>query len=427
MTVVAVIGGQWGDEGKGKIVDMLAEKARYVVRFSGGDNAGHTVVNPLGEFKLRLTPSGIFYEGTISVIGNGVALNPKILIEEIEELNSRGVDTSRLFVSDRTHLIMPYHILMEGLEEDSRGANAIDTTRKGIGPAYADKVARNGIRAGDLLDKKALRKRLEMIVGFKNRIITRVYGRDPLLAEDIYKQYCDYGERLAPMIRDTTALLGDAIERGEPILLEGAQGVLLDPDFGTYPFATSSSPLAGGACLGSGLGPGRLTHVVGVFKAFQTRVGAGPMPTELKDEIGDAIREYGQEFGTVTRRPRRCGWFDAVAARLSRRVNDFDMIAITRLDILDRFPRLKICTSYKVDGQVIRDFPASIATLEKCQPVYEEVPGWETPTANARIFKELPVKAQRYVHKLEDLIGAHASLISVGPRREQTIIRKSIF
>jgi adenylosuccinate synthase len=427
MTVVAVIGGQWGDEGKGKIVDMLAEKAKYVVRFSGGDNAGHTVVNPQGEFKLRLTPCGIFYPGTTSIIGNGVVLNPKVLFEEIDELNSRGVDTSRLVISDRTHLIMPYHIVMEGLEEESRGSDAIGTTRKGIGPAFTDKVARNGIRAGDLLDKAALLKRLTMIVNLKNRIITRVFGGEPLPVEDIYRQYCEYADRMAPMIRDTTALLSDAMARGDSILLEGAQGVLLDPDFGTYPFATSSSPLAGGACLGSGLGPGRLTHVVGVFKAFQTRVGAGPMPTELLDDIGDAIREYGQEFGTVTGRSRRCGWFDAVAARLSRQVNDFDMLAITRLDILDKLPRLKICTAYKVDGQIIKDFPSSIGTLEKCQPVYEEMPGWEKPTGDVRIFKELPFKAQKYVHKLEELVGAHASLISVGPRREQTIVRKSIF
>jgi adenylosuccinate synthase len=427
MTVAAVIGGQWGDEGKGKIVDMLAEKARYVVRFSGGDNAGHTVVNPLGEFKLRLTPSGIFYPGATSVIGNGVVLNPKVLLEEIDDLNARGVDTSRLFISNRTHLIMPYHFVMEGLEEESRGGKAIGTTRKGIGPAYSDKVARNGIRAGDLLDKEALLDRLTMIVNFKNRIITRVFGREPLLVEDIYREYCGYADRLAPMICDTTELLGAALERNEPVLLEGAQGVLLDPDFGTYPYSTSSSPLAGGACLGSGLGPGQLTHAIGVFKAFQTRVGAGPMPTELKDDIGDAIREYGQEFGTVTGRPRRCGWFDAVAARLSCQINAFDMLAITRLDILDRLPRLKICTAYKIDGQVIKRFPASITILEKCQPVYEEMPGWETPTGNVRIFKELPFKAQKYVRKLEELIGCHACLISVGPRREQTIVRKSIF
>ena len=427
MPVAAVIGAQWGDEGKGKIVDMLAEKAKYVVRFSGGDNAGHTVVNPLGEFKLRLTPSGIFYPGTISIIGNGVVLNPGVLIKEIEELNSRGVDTSRLFISDRAHLIMPYHILIEGLEEDSLGGKAIGTTLKGIGPAYADKVARIGIRVGDLLDKEVLRERLSLALDYKNRIITRVFGKSPLSFDEIYSQYCQYADRLSPLFCDTTVILAAALDRDEPILLEGAQGVLLDPDFGTYPYATSSSPLAGGACLGSGLGPTQVTHVLGVFKAYQTRVGAGPMPTELKDETGDAIREYGQEYGTVTRRPRRCGWFDAVAARLSKRVNGFDSVAITRIDVLDKLPRLKICTGYKINGDTIENFPSSAATLAKCQPVYEELPGWEKPTSGVRIFKELPTKAQRYIRRLEELIGCQASLISIGQRREQTIVRKSIF
>jgi len=427
MPVAAVIGAQWGDEGKGKIVDMLAEKAKYVVRFSGGDNAGHTVVNPFGEFKLRLTPSGIFYPDTTSVIGNGVVLNPAVLLSELEELNSRKVDTSRLYISDRTHLIMPYHIAIEGMEEDSLGNNAIGTTRKGIGPAYVDKMARTGIRAGDLLDKEVLRERLTLALEYKNKIITKVFRKEPLSFDEIYSQYCEYADRLSPLICDTTAMLAAALERNEPIILEGAQGTLLDPDFGTYPYATSSSPMAGSACSGSGLGPNQLTHILGVFKAFQTRVGAGPMPTELHDETGDAIREYGQEYGTVTRRPRRCGWFDAVAARLSKRVNGFTSIAITRLDVLDKMPRLKICTGYKIEGETIESFPASAAILGKCQPVYEEVTGWEKPTDGVRIFSELPTKAQRYVKRLEELIGCQASLISIGQRREQTIVRKSIF
>ncbi len=427
MPVAAVIGAQWGDEGKGKIVDMLAEKAKYVVRFSGGDNAGHTVVNPFGEFKLRLTPSGIFYPDTTSVIGNGVVLNPAVLLSELEELNSRKVDTSRLYISDRTHLIMPYHIAIEGMEEDSLGNNAIGTTRKGIGPAYVDKMARTGIRTGDLLDKEVLRERLTLALEYKNKIITKVFRKEPLSFDEIYSQYCEYADRLSPLICDTTAMLAAALERNEPIILEGAQGTLLDPDFGTYPYATSSSPMAGSACSGSGLGPNQLTHILGVFKAFQTRVGAGPMPTELHDETGDAIREYGQEYGTVTRRPRRCGWFDAVAARLSKRVNGFTSIAITRLDVLDKMPRLKICTGYKIEGETIESFPASAAILGKCQPVYEEVTGWEKPTDGVRIFSELPTKAQRYVKRLEELIGCQASFISIGQRREQTIVRKSIF
>jgi adenylosuccinate synthase len=427
MPVVAVIGAQWGDEGKGKIVDMLAEKARYVVRFSGGDNAGHTVVNPLGEFKLRLTPSGIFYPGVTSIIGNGVVINPAVLNSEIDELNSRGIDTSRLCISDRAHLIMPYHILLEGLEEEALGGKAIGTTRKGIGPAFADKVARTGIRAGDLLDKEVLRDRLASALEYKNKIITKVYGKDPLSLDDIFKQYCQYAERWAPFICDTTGILAQALERNEPILLEGAQGVLLDPDFGTYPFATSSSPMAGGACLGAGISPNRLTHILGVFKAFQTRVGAGPMPTELNDEIGETIRERGHEYGTVSGRPRRCGWFDTIAARLSARLNGFQSLAITRLDILDVLPFIKICVGYKLDGKTIDNFPANVTVLEKCQPVYEELPGWEKPISDVRKFKDLPPNAQRYVKRLEELIGCPSSLISVGKSREQTIVRKSIF
>jgi adenylosuccinate synthase len=427
MPVVAVIGAQWGDEGKGKIVDMLSEKARYVVRFSGGDNAGHTVVNPQGEFKLRLTPSGIFYPAVISIIGNGVVVNPAVLNQEVDMLNSRGVDTSRLRISDRAHLIMPYHIVLEGLEEQALGSKAIGTTLKGIGPAFADKIARNGIRAGDLLDMAVFRDRLATVLEQKNRILAGVYGKPPLSLNDIYRQYSAYAERWAPCICDTTALLSAAVARDENILLEGAQGVLLDPDFGTYPFGTSSSPTAGGACLGAGIAPGKITHALGVFKAFQTRVGAGPMPTELNDEIAETIRARGKEYGTVSGRPRRCGWFDAVAARLSARINGYNSVAITRLDILDVLPQLKICTDYEIDGRRVHDFPASVAVLGKCRPVYEEMPGWQKPTAGIRLFKDLPVNARKYIKRLEELIGCPASLISVGQHRDQTIVRKSVF
>jgi len=427
MPVVAVIGAQWGDEGKGKMVDMLAEKASYVVRFSGGDNAGHTVVNPHGEFKLRLTPSGIFYKGVTSIIGNGVVINPAVLNSEVDNLKSRGIDTSRLLISDRAHLIMPYHILIEGLEEDALGSKAIGTTRKGIGPAFADKVARTGIRAGDLLEKAVLKDRLATVLENKNKILTAVYGVAALSFDDIYHQYCQYADRWAPYICDTSAILAAAIDKNEPVLLEGAQGFLLDPDFGTYPFATSSSPQAAGACLGAGIPPNRLNHILGVFKAFQTRVGAGPMPTELNDEISELIRQRGHEYGTVSGRARRCGWFDAVAARLSARINGFTSIIITRLDILDVMPMLKICTDYELDGKTVDYFPASIAALEKCRPVYEELPGWEKPTGDVRFFKDLPLNARRYIKRLEELIGCPASLISVGQRREQTIVRKSVF
>ncbi len=309
MPALAVIGAQWGDEGKGKVVDLLAEKAKVVVRFSGGDNAGHTVVNPFGKFALQLVPCGIFYPETTCIIGNGVVVNPAVLIKEIELLNQRGVTTNNLVISDRANLIMPYHILFDGLEEESRGGKAIGTTRKGIGPAFADKVARLGIRAGDLLDKEAFRERLRTILDYKNTILNKVYGKKPLLLDEIYNQYCQYGERLAPHIRDTTIMLEEALNRGEAVLLEGAQGTLLDPDFGTYPYVTSSSPMAGGSALGAGIGPIRINTVLGVFKAFCSRVGAGPMPTELKDNTGDLLRERGHEYGTVSGRPRRCGWF----------------------------------------------------------------------------------------------------------------------
>ncbi len=426
MSVIAVIGAQWGDEGKGKVVDLLAQKARVVVRFSGGDNAGHTVINPYGEFRLHLIPSGIFSSQAVCIIGNGVVINPAVLIDEIDQLNQRGVDTSRLFISDRAHLIMPYHILLDGLEEESRAGKAIGTTRKGIGPAYADKTARLGIRTGDLLDKEGLLERLRLILDYKNIILTKVYGVSPLSLDEVYSQYCQYGERLASYIRETTIMLEEALNREELVLLEGAQGALLDPDFGTYPYTTSSSPLAGGGCLGAGLGPTRLSRLLGVFKAYCTRVGGGPMPTELKDETGDLIRERAHEYGTTTGRPRRCGWFDAVAARFSTRINGFTGAAITRLDILDTFSYLKVCVGYKLDGQTIDYFPSSVATLDKCQPIYEELPGWQASTSYIREYEQLPVEARQYLTRLEELISCPIDIISVGAERDQTIQKMPI-
>jgi len=426
MPVIAIIGGQWGDEGKGKVVDLLAQKAGVVVRFSGGDNAGHTVVNPLGMFRLHLIPSGIFSPDTVCIIGNGVVINPAVLIDEIDQLNQHGVDTTRLFISDRAHLIMPYHILLDGLEEESRGGKALGTTRKGVGPAFTDKAARLGIRSGDLLDKGALLERLRFILDYKNTILTKIYGINPLSLDDVYGQYCQYGERLAPYIRETTIMVEEALSRDELVLLEGAQGALLDPDFGTYPYTTSSSPLAGGGCLGAGLGPTRISRILGVFKAYCTRVGSGPMPTELKDETGVMIRERAHEYGTTTGRPRRCGWFDAIAARFSNRINGFTGAAITRLDILDTLPHLKICIAYELDGHIIDYFPSNVATLERCQPIYEELPGWQTTTTNIREYDKLPLQAQRYLTRLGELISCPVNLICVGPEREQTIIKTPI-
>ena len=421
MPVIAVIGAQWGDEGKGKVVDLLAEKARVVVRFSGGNNAGHTVVNPLGLFRLHLVPSGIFHSEVICLISNGVVIDPGVLLEEIDLLKKGDIEVSKLYISDRAHLIMPYHILLDSLEEEARGARAIGTTRKGVGPAYVDKTARLGIRTGDLLDKEALLNRLRLVLDYKNSILTKVYGVKPLSLDEVYTQYCHYGERLAPFIRETELIVQEALDRDELVLLEGAQGAMLDLDFGTYPYVTSCSPMVGGACTGLGLGPTRIKHVLGVFKAYTTRVGGGPMPTELKDETCELIRERAHEYGTTTGRPRRCGWFDAVAARFSAQINGFNAAALTKLDILDAFPSLKICTAYKVDGAIYNRPPASSTLLERCQPVYQELPGWKSATSHIRHYDELPTQAQSYVKKLEELIGCPVSLISVGERREQTI------
>ncbi len=426
MPIIAVIGAQWGDEGKGKVVDLLAEKAQVVVRFSGGDNAGHTVVNHYGEFGLHLIPSGIFYPGVTCIIGNGVAINPEVLLSEIDQLQGREVDTSSLFISDRAHLIMPYHTLLDGLEEQSRGGKAIGTTRKGIGPAFADKTARLGIRVGDLLDKEAFRERLRPILEHKNTILTRIYGVEPLSLDEIYYQYCQYGERLAPLTRETTTMLAEALDNNKLVILEGAQGTLLDPDFGTYPYTTSSSPLAGGGCVGAGVGPTKIDRVLGIFKSYCTRVGGGPMPTELNDETGSLIRERAHEYGTTTGRARRCGWFDGVAARYSSRINGLTNIALTRLDVLDVLPRIKICVGYKLDGKTLDYFPGSITTLAKCQPVYEELPGWQSPTSDVRDYEKLPAQARQYLTRVEELASCPVSIISVGARREQTIHKAPI-
>lgn len=425
MPAIAVIGAQWGDEGKGKIIDLLAEKAKVVIRFSGGDNAGHTVINHFGKFAMHLIPCGIFYPHTTCIIGNGVALNPVVLFNEMDYLSSQGVhDFSRLLISDRTNLIMPYHLLIESLEEKALGNQAIGTTGKGIGPAFTDKVARYGIRAGDLLNPEHFKERLGQVLEMKNRIITKAYGGSAFALENVYNEYMEYAKRLAPHIKDTTAIIDEALKRGEPVMLEGAQGTLLDPDFGTYPFGTSSSPM----CLvGAGIGPSKIKRVYGVFKAYCTRVGNGPMPTELKGKMGETLRDMAQEFGATTGRPRRCGWFDGVAARYSSRVNGFTGAIITRLDILDSFPKVNICTGYKLDGKTIDYFPGDISMLERCQPVYEELPGWVTPISDVRKFAKLPLNARRYVKRLEEVCECPVKLISVGPVREQTIFRGEMY
>jgi adenylosuccinate synthase len=426
MPAIAVIGGQWGDEGKGKVIDLLAEKANVVVRFSGGNNAGHTVINRFGEFRMHLIPSGIFYPGVVCLIGNGVVIDPAALLSEVETLTKHNISVKNLVISDRAHLIMPYHILLDGLEEKARGKGAIGTTLKGVGPAFVDKTARRGIRVCDLLDKETFKRRLSQVLEHKNSLLTRLYDTPPLSLDEIYQKYCQYAEQIAPFVRETDVILREALKKGEKVMLEGAQGSMLDLDFGTYPYVTSAT--VGGTSLATGLGIGamKIDGVVAVFKAYTTRVGGGPFPTELLDECGNLIRERAHEYGTTTGRPRRCGWFDGVVARYSAEINGLTSIAITRFDILDTFPTIKVCTAYKVGSTTYNRPPSNLALFEKCQPIYEELPGWQTPTSDIRSFKKLPPQARAYVRKLEELTGCPASIISVGPAREQTIVVKSV-
>lgn len=383
-------------------------------------------MNPYGEFRLHLVPSGIFYPAVTCIIGNGVVVDPAVLLGEIEELRNRGVSVDHLFVSDRANLIMPYHILLDGLEEEARGSGAIGTTRRGIGPCYTDKAARLGIRTGDLMHREVFRDRLRFVLEIKNRIITRLYNAQPLSFEEVYDRYCRYAEELAPYIRGTDVMVQDALQKNETVLLEGAQGTMLDVDFGTYPYVTSSSTIAGGACGGLGLSPARIDRIVGVYKAYTTRIGGGHMPTELHDKTGELIRERAGEYGATTGRPRRCGWFDAVIGRLSARVNGFTEFALTRLDILDALPALKICTGYRLGRDLLTDPPSCSALLERCEPVYEEAAGWQTDISEIRRFESLPAGARSYVRRLEGLVGCPVGVISVGPRREQTIFVRSI-
>lgn len=425
MPVRVVIGGQWGDEGKGRIVDLLARHSRAVVRYSAGNNAGHTVINEYGEFALHLIPAGIFYPDKICVIANGVAIDPAVLLSEIESLEARGISTANLVVSDRAHVIMPYHPIIDRLDEELRGAAAIGTTGRGVGPAFVDKVGRLGIRVADLIDPETFRQRLRFVLQYKNAVLERLYGVEPLAFEDVYARYGEYGERLRPYVRDTGALLHDILAQGGEVLLEGAQGCLLDLDSGTYDYVTSSVPpsTAAGASIGAGIGPTAIDEVIGVYKAYMTRVGNGPMPTELLDETGAILRQEGPrpEIGTTTGRPRRCGWFDAVVSRHSVMVNGVTSAALTRLDVLDRFPSIQVCVGYEVDGAPVTTLPASLAALQRARPVFEEQPGWQADTSGTREFDDLPPQARAYVRRIESLLGTPIGVISVGPERDQAI------
>ncbi|MBO9598440.1 MAG: adenylosuccinate synthase [Cohnella sp.] len=420
MSTVVVVGTQWGDEGKGKITDYLAEKADVVARYQGGNNAGHTILIQNKKYKLTMIPSGIFNQNKLCVIGNGMVINPGALIEEIQYIHDNGFSTDNLKISDRAHVIMPYHLVLDALEEDRKADNKIGTTRKGIGPCYMDKAARNGIRIADLMVAEAFALKARAIIEDKNQIITQMYGGEALDADSIIKEYLEFAEKLRPYVTDTSVVLNDAIDEGKKVLFEGAQGVMLDIDQGTYPYVTSSNPSAGGVCIGSGVGPSKIREVIGVAKAYTTRVGDGPFPTELKNELGQWIRDKGHEYGTVTGRPRRVGWFDTVVVRHARRVSGITGLSLNSLDVLTGLETVKICTAYKLNGETVTTYPANLALLDNCEAVYEELPGWSEDISNAKTLDDLPVNTRNFVNRVSELTGIPIAIFSVGRNREQT-------
>ncbi|MBI6872860.1 adenylosuccinate synthase [Clostridium aciditolerans] len=423
MSAFIVLGAQWGDEGKGKMTDYLAESADVVVRFQGGNNAGHTVEVGDKQYKLHLIPSGILYDTKLNVIGNGVVVDPKALFEEIDYLKGVGVDVTpeKLMISDRAQLIMPYHKVLDGIKEKARGKKDIGTTGKGIGPCYTDKMERSGIRVCDLMHKEVFEEKLKDNVDAKNDIITKIYGGDSLDFSAIYNEYLEYAERMRPFVKDISVEVFNNIKAGKKVLFEGAQGTLLDIDYGTYPYVTSSNTIAGGVCTGAGVGPTAITSAVGIAKAYTTRVGKGPFPTELFDETGDWIREKGHEYGVTTGRARRCGWLDLVILKTTARISGLTSFAVTKIDTLAGMEKVKVCTGYKFDGKVIDYVPASLEDLAKCEPIYEEFDGWDKSIEDARSYNDLPENAKIYLKKIEEFTGTKISIVSVGPRRDQTI------
>lgn len=427
MASVIIVGTQWGDEGKGKIVDYLADKCEYVVRSQGGSNAGHTVVVDNVKYKLRLLPSGILHKDKVCVIGNGVVIEPKVFLSEIDELIAKKVNISNLKISNRAHVLMPYHKILDALQEEDLGENKIGTTKNGIGPCYMDKASRLGIRICDLMDKDEFARKLKFNVELKNKLLKKLYNHEEINYEELLEEYLGYAERLKPYVADTAQILNDAIKSKKNILFEGAQATMLDLDHGTYPFVTSSYPSAAGACSGSGVGPRKIDHVIGVVKAYSTRVGEGPFPSELFDDIGQFIRDKGGEYGTVTGRARRCGWLDACVLRYASYINGLDSIAITRLDILDELDKIKICVGYKYNNEILTWYPANLNILSKVEPVYEEFEGWKTDTSSIREYDKLPENAKKYLKRLSELVDTEISIVSVGAGRDQTIIVKNIF
>ena len=426
MPAIVLLGAQWGDEGKGKATDLLGDKVKYVVRYQGGNNAGHTVVIGNQKYALHLLPSGILTPSCIPVIGNGVVIDPAVLLEEIRGLNERGVDTSKLKISTNAHLITPYHRTIDKVSERFLGKAKIGTTGRGIGPAYADKINRIGIRVQDLFDPSILRQKIEGALRDKNQVLIKVFNRKGLEVDEVLREYLDYAEILRPYVADTSLLLNKALEKGENVLLEGSQGTLLDVDHGTYPFVTSSNPTAGGASTGSGIGPTRISRVIGIVKAYTTRVGSGPFPTELFDEDGEKIRSIGGEFGTTTGRSRRCGWYDAPIARYAVRINGLTDFFLTKLDVLTGWEKIPVCVAYDVDGTRVEELPASQSDFHHAQPIYEYLPGWSEPISHARELKDLPANARAYVKFLEEVSGAPMSAIGVGPGRDETIVVKDL-
>ena len=422
MAVRVVVGTQWGDEGKGKYIDMLAEKSDFIVRFSGGNNAGHTIVANGAKYALHLIPSGILHTNKTCIIGNGVVVDPAVLLKEIKDLNDRGVTTDHLLISDRAHVIMPYHIGLDELQENFRSEdNKIGTTKRGIGPCYADKIERSGIRMCDLMEKDEFIKKVKLNLELKNLIIEKVYGGKPYDAQSIIDEYLDYAEQIRKYVTDTTSILADAIDQGKDILFEGAQANFLDVDFGTYPYVTSSNPISGGVCTGSGIGPVYVNEVYGILKAYTSRVGAGPFPTEQDNEVGDKIRELGWEYGTTTGRPRRCGWLDTVMIKYASKINGLTALAINHVDTIGKLDEIKLCVGYKKDGSITKVFPASLNELAKCEPVYEVFKPWKEDISEIKSFDELPQNAKIYLNRIEELVGVKIGLIGVGKDREQII------
>ena len=429
MKNVVIVGAQWGDEGKGKVVDIYTEFADDVVRYQGGNNAGHTLVVGDEKLVLHLIPSGILHAGKRCIIGNGVVLDPEVFIKEINNLKSNGrlQDDGCLLISESLHIIMPYHKRIDIAREARSGAKKIGTTGRGIGPAYEDKAGRRGIRLMDLIDRELFARKLTEFLEEKNFLLEKMLGEKPFTFEEIFEQYCGYAEILKKYVADTSLLLYRDIREGKNILFEGAQGTLLDVDHGTYPYVTSSSTCVGGACTGAGVSPRDIHEVIGISKAYVTRVGSGPFPTELEDADGENLRQVGREFGSTTGRPRRCGWFDAIVAKYAVRVNGLTGVALTKLDVLDGLDTIRICTGYEYDGKVLDELPAKLEIFDRCLPVYEEMPGWKTDISNARTFADLPENARNYVRRLEVLTGCPIVLVSVGARRDQTIMLKNPF